>query len=504
MKALLDTNILIHRETPNVIRSEIGYLFRWLDHLGYEKCIHKVSIAEIERNQNQATVDSFKAKLNSYRLLKTEPPESPEIKHIRDRFDTDVNDANDTTLLKEVFANRVDILITEDKKIHRKAQALGIQDQVLTIEDFLEQSVAENPALVDYEVLSVRQQYFGNTNIDDEFFDSFKDDYEGFERWFNRKSDEIAYVCERKEKVLAFLYLKVEDEYEDYSDIEPKLLPKRRLKIGTFKVSLNGFKLGERFLKIVFDNAMQFNVDQIYVTIFDRTEGQVRLIDLLTEWGFAYHGVKSSANGQESVYVREFVPNANLLEPAKTYPFISKHARKFIVPIYPEYHTELFPDSVLRTESPIDFVENRPNRNAINKVYISRSIQRDLASGDIIVFYRTKSGGSAYYTSVATTLGTVQSVTDHIERLERFIELSKRRSVFSNDELKKHWDYDPRNRPFVVDFLYVHSFPKRLNLKLLSESGIISKAPRGFEEISDSAFNALMENSNGDMRLIVD
>ena len=475
-----------------------------MDELRYEKYIHPISIAEIEKNANQSTVRSFKAKLNSYQLLRTEAPESPEIDAVRQEFDVNENDANDTLLLKEVYADRVDVLITEDKKIHRKALALGITSRVFTIEEFLEKCVAENPRLVNYKVLSVKQQHFGNLNINDEFFDSFKQDYDGFAHWFNRKAEEKAYVCQRDEKVLAFLYLKVEDEYEDYSDIEPRLLPKRRLKIGTFKVMLNGFKLGERFLKIVFDNAMRFNVDAIYVTIFDRTDGQVRLIDLLTEWGFEYHGVKSSANGQESVFVRDMKPRANLNHPANTYPFMSDHARKFIVPIYPEYHTELFPDSVLRTESPLDFVENRPNRNAINKVYISRSIQRDLTSGDIIVFYRTKFGGPAYYTSVATTLGIVQSVTDHIEKLERFIELAKRRSVFSDDELERHWNHNRRNRPFVVDFLYVHSFPKRLNLEQLQELGIISKAPRGFERITNHAFNTLMEKSNGDMRLIVD
>lgn len=503
MKALLDTNILIHRETNNIIRDEIGYLFRWLDELSYEKCIHRISISEIERNQNQSTVQSFKAKLNSYRLLQTEAPETPKIEAIRREFDKNENDSNDTALLKEVFSNRVDILITEDKKIHEKAEALEIQSRVLTIEQFLERCVAENPNLVNYQVLSVRQQYFGNINLNDPFFDSFKEDYPGFGGWFNRKSEETAYVCQREENVLAFLYLKVENEDEDYSDVVPTLTPKRRLKIGTFKVSLNGFKLGERFLKIIFDNALRFNVDEIYVTIFDRTDGQVRLIDLLEGWGFIRHGVKNSGAGQELVYVRDFRAEADIYEPTKTYPFISANTRKFIVPIYPEYHTELFPDSVLRTESPLDFVENRPNRNAINKVYISRSFERSLIHGDIIVFYRTKFRGPAHYTSVATTIGVVQSVTDNISDLDAFIRLCRKRSVFSDAELKEHWDYSPHNRPFVVDFLYVHTFPKRLNLKKLKEMRIISDAPRGFEEISYSAFNTLMEESNGDQRLIV-
>ena len=504
MKALLDTNIIIHRETPNVIRGEIGYLFRWLDRLGYEKCVHKVTIAEIEKNENSSTVESFKAKLNSYSILQTEAPETPQIQDIRDTFDQNENDSNDTLLIKEVYANRVDILITEDKKIHAKAAELGIQSRVLTIEQFLEQSYAEHPDLVNYDVLSVRQERFGNVDIHDEFFDSFKEDYRGFESWFNRKSEEIAYVCQSRDKVLAFLYLKVEYENEDYSDIEPRLKPKRRLKIGTFKVSLNGLKLGERFLKIVFDNALLFHVEEIYVTIFDRTEGQVRLIDLLAGWGFVRHGTKYTENGPEMVYVRDFAPQANVLQPTLNYPFVSANTHKFIVAIYPEYHTELLPDSLLRTESAEDYTDNRPNRNAIHKVYISRSIERNLKSGDVIVFYRTASGGPGHFTSVTTTVGVVLSVTDNIESVDRFIELCKRRSVFSAEELEKHWNYDPTNRPFVVEFLYVHSFPKRLNLKTLKEYGIIAKHPRGFERMSDQAFNTLMENSNGDMRLIVD
>ena len=67
-------------------------------------------------------------------------------------------------------------------------------------------------------------------------------------------------------KVLGFLYLKTEGVDENYSDIVPPFKPMRRLKVGTFKVESTGFRLGERFVKIIFDNALQRNVDEIYVT----------------------------------------------------------------------------------------------------------------------------------------------------------------------------------------------------------------------------------------------
>lgn len=129
-----------------------------------------------------------------------------------------------------------------------------------------------------------------------------------------------------------------------------------------------------------------------------------------------------------------------------------------------------------------------------------------MQTGDILIFYRTAFNGPAYYTSVATTIGIVQEVITGIANMEEFIERAKRRSVFSDSELAKHWDYDPLNRPFIVNFLYILSFAqgKRLNLQALQDLGIISSAPRGFEEIRGRAFQMLMEKSNGNQRLIVD
>lgn len=49
----------------------------------------------------------------------------------------------------------------------------------------------------------------------------------------------------------------------------------------------------------------------------------------------------------------------------------------------------------------------------------SRSVERNLESGDVIVFYRT--GG--YYKSVVTTIGVAESIIDGIPNEEDFIRL---------------------------------------------------------------------------------
>lgn len=488
MRALLDTNIIIHRETSHIVNQNIGMLFYWLDKMKYEKYVHPVTNAELQRHTDEQVVKTMGVKLQSYHVMKVSAPLHDDVKKVSLAIDTNDNDANDTLLLNEVYSKRVDFLITEDKKIHTKAKHLGIADFVFYIEQFIEKAVRENPELVDYKTLSVKKEYFGNINLQSSFFDSFRGDYQGFDQWFNRKSEEIAYVCSYEGEINSFLFLKKEGKDEDYSDIQPPLPPKERIKIGTFKVTANGFKLGERFLKIIFDNALKQKVEEIYVTIFDRRDEQKRLIELMETWGFRKWGVKETPTGIENVYVRPFEKPADRTQPRLTFPFLSSDSDVFVVPIYPEYHTELFPDSILQTESPLNFVENQPHRNAIRKAYISHSIERNLNTGDIILFYRT--GG--YYKSVITTIGIVEN-TKQPANFEELKAICKKRTALSEAQLAEYWNRYDKRKPFVVNFLYAYSLPNpfKVNLKKLIDIGVFSsieEAPRGFQKLSWESF----------------
>ena len=79
-------------------------------------------------------------------------------------------------------------------------------------------------------------------DIDDPFFQSLKEDYDGFEGWFSRKSNEDAYIFRENANLAGFLYLKDEDE-EDFS-VSPIFFFFLRLKIGTFKIEFHGTVLG--------------------------------------------------------------------------------------------------------------------------------------------------------------------------------------------------------------------------------------------------------------------
>lgn len=96
-------------------------------------------------------------KIESYNQLKYQAPLSETITNVSKKVDSTQNDLNDTQILNEVFENRVDLLISEDKKIHLKAKLLGIGSRVFRIQSFLEKATAENPELVEHKVLAVKK-----------------------------------------------------------------------------------------------------------------------------------------------------------------------------------------------------------------------------------------------------------------------------------------------------------------------------------------------------------
>lgn len=163
----------------------------------------------------------------------------------------------------------------------------------------------------------------------------------------------------------------------------------------------------------------------------------------------------------------------------------------------------MLPDSILKNEKTGEFEDSAPHRNAIRKVYVSRSQFRDLHRGDVIVFYRT--GG--YYKSVVTTLGIVEAVHDNIKAVEQFVRLCRKRSVFTDQELRQQWDYNPKWRPFVVEFLYAYHFRRKPNMKELIDNHVIKdveSAPRGFEPLSPQQLETILTLARADPRFIVD
>ena len=354
-------------------------------------------------------------------------------------------------------------------------------------------------------MLAVEKTYFGNVDISDQFFDSFRTAYPGFDKWFARKCDEEAYICNTDAgKILGFLYLKTEGPDENYSDIVPPFKPMRRLKVGTFKVESTGFRLGERFVKIIFDNALQRNVDEIYVTLYTDREELSALAALLKRWGFTNYGVKIGNGKEEQVLVKKMKVFDNTFSFRKNFPNIQYKCNKFILPIFPQYHTTLLPDSKLNNENKIDFLGREPHKYALQKVYISWAPGNGVKPGDIILFYRTGPEGTIKkYTSVVTTVAIVDEIISDIHSQEELLSLCQNRSVFSVEDLKRFWR-DHRRNLKILKFIFVKSLTKRLTLGYLWEHNIVPApgGPRSFMRLNDEQYDQIMQDSETEIKYV--
>jgi len=308
-------------------------------------------------------------------------------------------------------------------------------------------------------------QEFANINFSDTFFDSLREDYAEFSDWCKKKSDagESAYVFYQN-GVRGFLYLKL--EVGAITDVAPQLPNGRHLKIGTFKFAGHGTKLGQRFVKKIFDHAVSQKARDVYVTVFGKHR---TLIDILLKYGFYVHGKKASPNGVELVLRKDLRSRTGDI--LKDYPRILKEAKTVgLLAIYPEYHTQFLPDSKLNNES-IDIVEDVSHTNSIHKIYISGiAATGRLERGDILLLYRTTDRpGQAYYRSVATSIGVVEEAkrVGTFASESEFIRYVRPYSVFSPHELKEI--YATKKRRIAIKFTYNVALPKRLTRKVLLE-----------------------------------
>ena len=199
-------------------------------------------------------------------------------------------------------SNFFDILnpsIIEGDRISESVSLSKFQSRNINTKDLVEEdknfiSDIDIPLkLPNYKEVGIHKTKFHQINLNDTFFQSLKEDYQDFEKWFFKKSN--------NEALLSFLYLKIEEKEENYKDIFPIFSPKKRLKVGTLKVNNSGFKLGEYFMNIAFETALAHKAEQIYVTLFDKREEQLYLIKLLEQRGFSFWGKKND----ELVYIRD-------------------------------------------------------------------------------------------------------------------------------------------------------------------------------------------------------
>lgn len=350
---------------------------------------------------------------------------------------------------------------------------------------------------------AIERVSLSDVNIDDSFFDSLKEDYAGFAEWFERKRKQQAkaYVLENNGKLQGFLMLK--DETEESKMITPQFIRKRRLKISTFKINSHGTVLGQRFLSIIFNHFMDENFQEIYVTLFSK---QVGLIRLFERFGFTLWGTKEN---DELVYIKTRSARGDIY---KNFPFIdSTDNSKFLLSILPKFHKELFPDSRLITEK-TEPVEDLSFSNTIEKIYITNmAAATAIKANDLLVIYRTGTAGkTAEYSAVATSICTVSDIKQlkDFDSEASFLKYCGKGSIFTEQELKTFWRQ--RAYPYLIKMLYNIPLKKRIvRHDLIEKIGI----PRyengkltyfGIVKLTDTIFNNILKEGQVNESFIID
>lgn len=355
--------------------------------------------------------------------------------------------------------------------------------------------------------MDLQVQRFSDIDLNDSFFDSLRASYPEFNEWYNKKAaaGATAYCYYVDNELKDFLYLKIEEE--ELSDLTPALPAKKRLKVGTFKVDNEDRHTtrGERFMKKIMDKAIAEDVDEIYVTMFPTEELQ-GLIRMFEKFGFSHIADKPHEGGNaEYVLIKDMTTHVDDFK--LDYPFVKKaSSNKYVLSIVPEFHTHLFPDSILKNEKKYDLIQDVSETNSIYKIYLCwMQDTRNLKAGDKLIIYRTSDEeGKAYYRSVCTSVCTVCEVKTYrdFENEEEFIKYTNRYSVFKEHELRRWYKY--KNNFIVIKMVYNIAFTKKVINMVMKEQVGLNPKYWGFFKLTDAQFDKLLELGEIDERYIID
>ena len=348
----------------------------------------------------------------------------------------------------------------------------------------------------------IEQRKFKEIDFNNPFFNTLEADYRGFKDWVERKSEKLAFYLEDEGEIQGFLYLKEEDE-EDLN-ITPVFQKKLRLKVGTFKVEGHGTSIGEAFIKIILSRAIfkRYNYEEIYVTIFEKHVG---LVNLLKRYGFKYWGYKITNGQKESVYIRKLNYVCGRNEIYYNYPLIKRNTNeKFILSIYPQFHSYMFPESKLLTEKTINLFDTAYT-NGIQKVYMcNMGGIESLQVGDKGVIYRPGEREQKGYSSVATSIVTVVEVKkmEDFQTFEEYKNYCIKYSIFNERDLRRFWN--TQRYPHIIKMLFNFPLKKRIILNDLRDKVGLDNSYWGFKYITDREFDKILDLGEVNENFIVD
>ncbi len=481
-RVIIDTNIIISLEENELVAAPLAQLVVLLQTNGAQVLVHPESITDIMSDADESRRSIKLSKISKYGRLQTPPDLDRAAFESKAVHIGGANDVIDCTILSALLKDAVRYLITEDRRLQAKARRMGLGDRVLTVDEALVlfgAAFANQPIeLPNLELIYLHQI---RDELGDQLFDTLRADYPGFDGWFVRSCQEgrQAWIARDYSGKLGAICIYKEERNPQVTAI--CRLDGKILKLCTFKVEENvrGQKIGELLLKAAFRHAFLNNYEAIYVTV---KEKQTELIDLLTDFGFESVGTDGNS---DIVFIKQHPqqPPSVRLDPVEYHLKFAPHFRgdadvsKFLIPIRPEYHRQLFPDNSDR-QLTLPLIAPVPG-NAIKLAYLCKANTKAIAAGDILIFYRSQDWQSC------TTIGIVESV-QRLDDADMILERVLRRTVYTRSEIEEIC----KGGCLVILFRLQSHLPAAVGMKELQRLEI--KGPiQTIRKINDEAFRAI-------------
>lgn len=483
MRILIDTNVVIPLEdSTRVLEESLSKLVRLASENGHQLLAHPSCYDDIARDPDSSRRAISLSRLRKYSTLQDPPkPSVTELSKLGLR-ERDDNDRVDNEILYALYRDAANILVTEDREVHKKALLVGIADRVHYIQQatsFLEHLHAR----VGVVLPSIEEVPLHQLDLESSFFDSLRSDYKHFDKWYQEKAREgrTAWVYRDAEGNPGAIAI-FKEERDPIVTNDNRALPGKTLKLCTFKVAEQerGRKLGELLLKAAFRYATNNRMEHVYITM--RPGKQDFLEDLCTDFGFTLFGEYKD----DQVFVKEHPlhpPNVALppLEyHRRYYPHIrsDRGVGKYIVPIRPEFHKILFPD----VQSQPSLFAPSSAGHAIKQAYLCHARITGIKQGDILLFYRSQD------VHAITSIGVVESVHEYKDH-DKILQLVSKRTVYSYDDIVKMAEKKTK----VILFRLATHLQDVIPYNWLSEQGVVNGQIQTIRTISDEAFRKVVD-----------
>jgi hypothetical protein len=477
MKFLIDTNIVVPLEPRLISDFEINTdhaleFYRLTQKSGNIVYVHPAIEFDLKRDKNTERSTLRRKLINRYDKIESPPPLSLLQKaQVGDPIEGS-NDYVDNCLLASVKGDAVDFLVTEDKKLHRKAQRSGLESRVFFLKDAIallldlfDKSPPPPPA--------VKKVFVYELDEKDPIFKSLRQDYSpNFDSWLQKckRNHREAYVIynEKIGLLSGICIIKKEKEV-------PDIAKGKTLKLCTFKISEMEFgnRYGELLFKTVFDYADNNNYHYIYFTAFPKQDDLIAFSE-----SFGFCASTKPINYDELIVYKKLIYSSEDIVKFSPLEFnirygprriLFKGNNSFLVPIKPIFHIALFPE--LGSQIPM-FHETRPCGNSIKKAYLCHSPNKHIKSGDNILFYRSED------VKGITAIGAIEDIlrTANPNAIARHV---GSRTVYSFDRIAEFC----KKPTLAIRFRYVRGLETPIQLNELKKSGVIKGAPQSIMKL---------------------